>query len=174
MVEIIGTHRLSEFREEDEKRAFPHEELVEIRRAVESVPEEVFLESESGMEVGEFDSIVGESLPRYLVEGSGECALWAEEDFGHSVDLYQPEMGIAIELEKSSRKYVWKDLAKFGRGAHDEFEGKKTVEFGCLVVPDYYSGSPVFSGTRKILRFMEPMLDIDEIVVIGFNKPTSK
>lgn len=150
------------------------DELSQIRQAIESVPEEVFFESESGREVKEFDRRVGQNLPDYSLEGSDGCVLWEEEGFSHSVDLYHPEKRIAVELEKSERKYVWKDLAKFGRGAHIEVDGRKKVEFGCLVVPDYYSGSTVFSGTRKMLRFMEPMLDLDEIIIIGFSKPTSE
>lgn len=174
MVEIIGTHRLSEFRDRNEELAFPQDELSQIRQAVESVPEKVFFETKSGQEVKEFDRRVGQNLPKYLLEESDGLALWEEEGFNHSVDLYHPKKRIAIELEKSERKYVWKDLAKFGRGAHTEADGVNKVEFGCLVVPDYYSGSTVFSGTRKMLRFMEPMLDLDEIVIIGFSKPTSE
>jgi hypothetical protein len=174
MVEIIGSHRLSEFRDKNEEHAFPQDELSQIRRAIESVPEDVFLESESGREVIEFDRRVGQSLTKYSLEGSNECSLWEEEGFNHSVDLYHPEKRIAIELEKSERKYVWKDLAKFGRGAHTEVNERKKVEFGCLVVPDYYSGSTVFSGTRKMLRFMEPMLDLNELVILGFSKPASE
>ena len=90
------------------------------------------------------------------------------------MDLYHPEKRIAIELEKSESKYVWKDLAKFGRGAHTNVNGKQIVEFGCLVVPDYYSGSTVFSGTQKTLRFMQPILDLQEIVILEFSKPTSE
>ena len=173
MVKIIGTHRLSEFRVKNGKHVFPQDELLQIRRAIESVPKEVFLQSEPGFEVSEFDLCVEQSLPEYSSEGEGECALWEDEGFGHSVDLYHPKKRIAIELEKSERKYVWKDIAKFGRGGHTSTNGGNTIEYGCLVVPDYYSGSPVFSGTRKILRFMEPMLDLDDIVIIGFNKPNS-
>jgi len=163
MVEIIGEHRLSEFQDGIEERAFPPDELSRIRQAIESVPKDVFFESKSGLEVREFDRGIGQSLPEYSLEDSDQCVLWQEDKFSHSVDLYHPEKRIAIELEKSERKYVWKDLAKFGRGAHTEADGRNTVEYGCLVVPDYYSGSAVFSGTRKMLRFMEPMLDLDEI-----------
>ncbi|WP_440988372.1 hypothetical protein [Haloarchaeobius baliensis] len=174
MVEIIGEHRLSEFRDRDEEDAFPPDELSRIRGAIESVPEEVFLESKSGDEVTEFDRRIGQELSNYSLEGAEECALWEEEGFKHTVDLYQPEKRIAIEVEKSERKYVWKDLVKFGRGAHTEVDGGKSVEYGCLVVPDYYSGSPVFSGTRKMLRFVEPMLGVREIVILGFRKPRSE
>jgi hypothetical protein len=130
MVEIIGSHRLSEFRDKNEEHAFPQDELSQIRRAIESVPEDVFLESESGREVIEFDRRVGQSLTKYSLEGSNECSLWEEEGFNHSVDLYHPEKRIAIELEKSERKYVWKDLAKFGRGAHTEVNERKKSNLG--------------------------------------------
>jgi len=174
MVEIVGTHRLSKFRDGDGGCEFPQDDLLQIQQAIESVPEKVFFESESGREVREFDRRVGQNLSNYLLEGSDECALWKEEGFYHSVDLYHPEKRIAIELEKSERKYVWKDLTKFGRGAHTETGGRNKVEFGCLVVPDHYSGRSVFSGTERMLKFMEPMLDLEEIVIIGFSKPTSK
>lgn len=174
MVEIVGTHRLSEFRGGNQERAFPQDELSQIRQAIESVPKEVFLKSEPGREVTNFDHKIEQDLSNYSFEGSDGCALWDEEDFNHSVDLYHSKKRIAIELEKSERKYVWKDLSKFGRGAHTEADGRMKIEFGCLVVPDYYSGRKVFSGTRRMLKFMEPMLDLDEIVIIGFNKPTSE
>ena len=174
MVDIVGTHRLTEVREGDTKFERRQDEIERIRQAIKSVPERVFVESESGDEATEFDRAVGQGLSDYLIEGTEETELWAEEGFGHSVDLYHPDKRIAIELEKSEKKYVWKDLAKFGRGAHSETDGRSTIEVGCLVVPDYYSGRAVFSGTEKMLRFMEPMLDLDEIVIIGFNKPTSE
>jgi len=174
MVEIVGMHKLSEFREEKPSPSFPKDELSRIQQAVESVPGDIFLDSQLGDEVREFDEVVRQNLPNYSGEGSNECVLWAEEGFGHSVDLYHSEKQIAIELEKSEKKYVWKDLAKFGRGAHPDVRGGEKVKFGCLVVPDYYSGSTVFSGTRSLLKFMEPMLDLDEVVIIGFSKPTSE
>jgi len=43
MVEIIGEHRLSEFQDGIEERAFPPDELSRIRQAIESVPKDVFL-----------------------------------------------------------------------------------------------------------------------------------
>jgi len=42
MVEIIGEHRLSEFQDGIEERAFPPDELSRIRQAIESVPKDVF------------------------------------------------------------------------------------------------------------------------------------
>ena len=174
MVEIIGTHRLSEFRDGDLTHTFLQDEVPRIRSAIESVPEEVFLDSEHDNEVDEFDSIVGEKLSNYSVEGTGECSLWTDEGFNHRVDLYHREKRIAIELQKSEKKYVWKDLAKFGRGAHTQARGGGKIKYGCLVVPDYYSGKSVFTGTRKILRFMSPMLDTEEIIIIGFHNPPSQ
>lgn len=172
MVEIVGTHSLSEFRD-DTNCSFPETELLEIQQAIEAVPESVISESDSGKEVTEFDDIVGQNLPQYSTEGSGECKLWAEDGFHHKVDLYHKQNRIAIELEKSEKKYAWKDIVKFGRGGSTYDSNKKKIEYGCLVVPDYYLSKrrPVFSGTRQILRFMEPMLDVQEIVVIGFHDP---
>jgi len=172
MVEIIGTHSLSEFRE-DTNCSFPETELLEIKQAIEAVPESVILESDSGKEVTDFDDIVGQNLPQYSTEGSGDCKLWAEDGFHHMVDLYHKQKRIAIELEKSERKYVWKDLVKFGRGGSTYEGDRKKIEYGCLVVPDYYlsKSRPVFSGTRRMLEFIEPMLDVQGIVVIGFNDP---
>jgi len=173
MVDIVGTHRLSEFNEEA-MCSFPEPELSEIRQAIATVPESVLLESDSGDEVTEFDNIVAQNLSQYSTEGSGECRLWAEDGFQHSVDLYHKQKRIAIELEKSEKKYAWKDLVKFGRGGSTYDSDRKKVEYGCLVVPDYYLSKkrPVFSGTRKILKFIEPMLDVHEIVVIGFHDPS--
>jgi hypothetical protein len=174
MVDIIGTHRLNDFRE-DSNREFPKAQLSEIKQAVEAVPESVLLESDSGDEATEFDNLVAEHLPEYSTEGSNECVLWAGDGFQHSVDLYHTEERIAIELEKSEKKYVWKDLVKFGRGGCTSNGDRKKVEYGCLVVPDYYlsESRPVFSGTRQTLKFIEPMLDNQGIVIIGFHNPNA-
>jgi hypothetical protein len=174
MVDIVGTHRLSEFREPPHGQSFPEDELSRIQQAIESVPDSAFLNSSSGKEVVTFDEVIAQNLPNYSTEGSEACMLWAEDGFRHSVDLYHPEKRIAIELEKSEAKYVWRDFVKFGRGAHTTKAGRNTIEFGCLVVPEYYSNRPVFSGTRKMLEFMEPMLDVTEVVVIGFRDPNSR
>lgn len=174
MVDIVGTHSLSEFRE-DTRCSFPETDFLEIRQAVEAVPESVIRESDSGDEVKEFDELVGQNLPQYSTEGSRECQLWAEEGFGHKVDLYNNQKRIAIELEKSEKKYAWKDFVKFGRGGSTYDGDRNKIEYGCLVVPDYYLSRkrPVFSGTRQMLKFMEPMLDVQEIVVIGFHNPNA-
>jgi len=173
MVDIVGVHRLSEFRDGEQNQPFPEDELSVIQQAVASVPEEAFLQSQRGEEVQEFDTVIAQNLPQYSVEGTDACSLWATDGFGHSVDLYHPEKRIAIELEKSEKKYVWKDLVKFGRGAHTSVKNRDTIEFGCLVVPEYYAGRPVFSGTRRMLSFMEPMIDVSEIVVLGFRDPST-
>jgi len=174
MVDIVGTQRLSEFRE-SATGSFPKSEISKIRRAIEDVPESVLLESDRGDEAKEFDDVVARNLPQYSTEGSEECVLWAEDGFGHSVDLYHEQERIAIELEKSEKKYVWKDLVKFGRGGVTYDGDRKKVEYGCLVVPDYYLSKkrPVFSGTRRMLEFIEPMVDVREIVVIGFHDPNA-
>lgn len=39
MVEVVETHRVSEFRDENEKRSFPQDELSQIRQAIVSVLE---------------------------------------------------------------------------------------------------------------------------------------
>lgn len=173
MVKIIGTHQLSEFRE-DSENIFPEPELSGIQQAIEAVSESVLLESDSGDEVTAFDEVVAQNLPRYSTEGSQECMLWADDDLRHKVDLYHKEKRIAIELEKSEKKYVWKDLVKFGRGGATYDGDRRQIEYGCLIVPDYYLSKrrPVFSGTRQMLKFIEPMLDLHEVVVIGFHDPS--
>jgi hypothetical protein len=65
-----------------------------------------------------------------------------------------------------------KYLVKFGEFTDD---GDKKIEYGYLVVPDDYPSNerPGFSRTRQMLKFIEPMLDVQAIVVLGFYNPSA-
>jgi len=74
--------------------------------------------------------VMADGLPEYEYEGPNEnnpeCQLWRDEFF-HSVDLYHPEKRIAIEVEKSERKYIWKDLATPEAGRRTRADGRNRV-----------------------------------------------
>jgi len=70
---------------------------------------------------------------------SSKCKLW-EPDFQNSVDLFNPERKIAIEIEKAEIKRVIHDILKLVN-ASKTFKPK--VRFGVLMVPDKY-----FVGSR--------------------------
>lgn len=72
-------------------------------------------------------------------EKSSKCKLW-QPDFQYSVDLFNPERKIAIEIEKAEIKRVIHDILKLVN-ASKTFKPK--VRFGVLLVPDKY-----FVGSR--------------------------
>jgi len=61
-------------------------------------------------EVGGFDAAIADDLSQYEYEGDAaggfnpNCKLWSHQGFNYSVDLYDADARIAIEVEKSERK----------------------------------------------------------------------
>lgn len=54
------------------------------------------------------------------------CKLWSHQGFNYSVDLYDADARIAIEVEKSERKNVSDDLLKFQKGYRTQKVGSFT------------------------------------------------
>jgi len=141
MVVIEEVTRLSERRTQTSSEAFPDELLASIRSAVEAVPTSVFDGSTKHTEVGEFDAAIANGLPQYEYEGDAaggfnpNCKLWSHLGFNYSVDLYDADARIAIEVEKSERKNVSDDLLKFQKGYRTQKDSRPKIEFGCLIVP---------------------------------------
>jgi hypothetical protein len=175
MVEVVESGFLHQIKGEGDSREFPDTELRNIKSAIKQVSDTAFVDSAHDDEVTILDAVMADRLPEYEYEGPNEnnpeCQLWRDEFF-HSVDLYHPEKRIAIEVEKSERKYIWKDLAKFSRGGKTYKSRREKIEFGCLVVPVNYSGGGnIFQGAMTILDFMRPMLFVKDVAVIGYREP---
>ncbi len=106
MVEVESVSMLSERRKQTSSQSFPSDTLASIRSAVEQVPEDFFRNSSKNTEIGAFDAEIAEGLPEYEYEGdraggyNPNCKLWSHLGFNYSVDLYQPDERIAIEVEK--------------------------------------------------------------------------
>jgi len=106
MVVIEEVTRLSERRTQTSSEAFPDEALSSIRAAVEAVPVNVFDDSTKHTEVGGFDAAIADRLSQYEYEGDAtggynpNCKLWSHQGFNYSVDLYDADARIAIEVEK--------------------------------------------------------------------------
>jgi len=180
MVVIEDVTRLSDRRKQTSSEAFPSDALESIRSAVEAVPESVFEDTTKHTEIGEFDAQIADHLPRYEYEGSRaggynpNCKLWSHLGFSYSVDLYDEDERIAIEVEKSERKYISDDLLKFQKGYRTQKDGRPKIEFGCLVVPVNYRGSEnIYQHSLRKLDFMKGVLFIDDVAVIGYRIPTS-
>lgn len=165
MVSVVGVRFLHEYGD-DTTRRFPETELSELRFAIESVDDGVFLETERGGEVG-LDEEIASHLNSYAPEGKTEHHLWA--DSNHSVDLYNSSEKIAVEIEKTEQKNIWKNLIKFSRG------NEGGINYGCVVVPENYSTSrgerDLFSHAQRALEFTSPLIPIDDIAVIGYHDP---
>nr|WP_232820544.1 hypothetical protein [Halorussus litoreus] len=122
MVVVENVTRLSDRRTQTSSEAFPDDTLELIQSAVEAVPTSVFEDTTKHKEIGAFDAAIAEGLPQYEYEGAAtggfnpNCKLWSHQGFNYSVDLYDADARIAIEVEKSERKNVSDDLLKFQKG----------------------------------------------------------
>jgi hypothetical protein len=178
MVTVVDTDVLSNQRTQTKYREFPRSELDAIVSAVDSVDTDVFVDAEHAHELRAFDDRIAESLPAYEYEHATEsgrnpaCKLWKDKGFDHSVDLYQPEERIAIEIEKSERKRVSDDLLKFIKGGQTYRDKRHRIEFGCLIVPTNYRGrGNIFGGVETTLDFMRGILHVEDVAVVGYEDP---
>ena len=178
MVVVEQVTRLSERRNQISSEAFPDEALASIRSAVEAVPASVFDGSTKHTEIGAFDAAIADGLPQYEYEGDAaggynpNCKLWSHLGFNYSVDLYDADARIAIEVEKSERKNVSDDLLKFQKGHRTKKDGRPKIEFGCLIVPVNYLGRHnLYQHSLTKLDFMKGVLFIDDVAVIGYRDP---
>lgn len=169
MVEVVRERRLSEIRSQKTSRRFPDDEHQKIVSAVEQVPEDAHIE--------DFDGIIADVLPEYAYEwdsDSGrnvETKLWGPR-FNHSVDLYHHEKRIAIEIEKTQRKRISDDILKFIKGGKTRKDGRKKIEFGCLIVPaEHPDYGNLFEHSITTLEFMRSILHVEDIAVIGYRMP---
>lgn len=165
MVSVVGVRFLHDYRE-DATRHFPKPELSKFRSAIEAVDRRVFIETGSEKEVS-LDEEMASHLDSYSSEGKTEHQLW--EKSNHSVDLYNPNTQIAVEIEKTEQKNIWKNLIKLSRGK------EVGIDYGCVVVPENYSTSggerDLFSHAQRALEFTSPLIPIDDIAIIGYHDP---
>ena len=178
MVVVKEVTRLSERRNQTSSEAFPDEALASIRSAVDAVPASVFDGSTKHTEIGAFDATIADGLPQYEYEGDAaggynpNCKLWSHQGFIYSVDLYDADTRIAIEVEKSERKNVSDDLLKFQKGHRTKKDGRPKIEFGCLIVPVNYLGRHnLYQHSLTKLDFMKGVLFIDDVAVLGYRDP---
>jgi len=94
------------------------------------------------------------------------------QGFNYSVDLYDADVRIAIEVEKSERKNVSDDLLKFQKGYRTQKDSRPKIEFGCLILPVNYLGRHnLYQHSLTKFDFMKGVLFIDDVVVIGYRDP---
>lgn len=178
MVEVVRTGFLSGIRSQSTYRVFPDDDHEKIVSAVETVPDRIFTDGKKGVEIRKFDSVISDELPDYAHEHDSEagrnsaCKLWADAGFNHSVDLYNPDKRIAIEIEKSETKRVSDDILKFIKGGKSQKDNRQLIEFGCLIVPVNYNGTiNIFDGCMNNLEFMRGVLFVEDIAVVGYRDP---
>jgi len=181
MVKTVKIGFLSDLRSQTKYRKFPSDERTKIVSAIESVPKRIFTEGKKGIEIKKFDSVISDRLPEYVHEHDSEtgrnstCKLWSKQGFNHSVDLYNPDKRIAIEIEKSETKRVSDDILKFIKGGKSQKDNRKMIEFGCLIVPVNYRGKiNIFDGCINNLKFMRGVLFVEDIAVVGYRDPRWK
>ena len=152
-----------------------------IRSAVDAAPTSVFEGTTKHKEIGAFDASIADGLPRYEYEEvatggyNPNCKLLSHWGFNYSVDLYNADARIAIDVEKIERKNISDDLLKFQKGYHTQKDGRPKIRFGYLVVPVNYRGSDnLYQHSLTKLDFMKGVLFIDDVAVIGYRVPTTE
>lgn len=91
--------------------------------------------------------------------------------YGFRVDIYHLGKKIAIEIEKSETKLIWKILCKFSLGAK---RGK--IKHAILIVPMEYWGrnkkSPthIFKDAVNTSKFLGQILWTKNLAIIGYRK----
>ena len=170
MVEVVGMRFLHEFRDQDSEDHFPDDELSSLKTAIETIGKKSFLDAKRPTDIT-FDSELAQLLPNYSVDGRTEYRLW--NDSKHTVDLYNSEKRIAVEIEKTERKNVWKDLWKFARASSPG--GVDRIEYGCLILPENYSTTKrdhnVYKQSINVLKFTATVLPLRDIALIGYRDP---
>ncbi|WP_020220526.1 hypothetical protein [Halarchaeum acidiphilum] len=176
MVKVVKEGFLNqEIRDTKTSRSFPEDQYERILSSVEEAPIHI-LEKDSDEDL---DRHIAHGLPDYHFEQDARtgrnprCKLWCP-DFDHSVDLYNTDERIAIEIEKSQRKRVSDDVLKFIRGGKTHENNRKKIEFGCLVVPvNWGSGNnDLFNEAMNCMRFIRSVLHVEDIAVIGYRIPS--
>lgn len=169
MVNVEGVACLHEFRKGGTV-CFPEDELNKLKSAIEAVDADIFHDTPKGEQVP-LDSHIASGLDEYLSDEQTEYQLW--DKFGLSVDLYNPEKHIAVEIEKTEQKWVWKNLIKFSRGMEQDTD--KQVDFGCIIVPvNYPGGGNIFSHAKNALEFTSPLIPIQDVLIIGYRDPRDR
>jgi hypothetical protein len=92
------------------------------------------------------------------------------KNYNFAFDAYDNDRKIAIEIEKSEIKYIWKIMCKFIVGARE-----KKINYAILIVPMKYAGKKVKKPTRlfneaiRITKFISDILWIKNIAIIGLD-----
>lgn len=87
---------------------------------------------------------------------------------GFMVDIYHPKRKMAVEIEKSEVKNVWKDLIKFSIG-----NKKGLIKYGVLICPKLYSGkgrkvyTKPYNRAIEIYEFMKNLY-FGRLLIIGY------
>ena len=90
---------------------------------------------------------------------------------GHRYDIYNWDKKVAVEIEESEAKYLWKDFIKLSVGAR-----KRRVEHAILICPMYYKGQGMkrqgsfYSSAISISNFMADFLWMKNLAIIGYDK----
>lgn len=97
--------------------------------------------------------------------------------FKHSVDLYNAELRIAIEVEKTKETTLLLDVVKFIVGYKRLWNGRPIIKYGVLIFPDRYrnrhrvssQGSVFKRRIHNELAFINQILFIRDILLIEYN-----
>lgn len=124
---------------------FPNEHRMFIENALKSIN----LHSQKEIQAN-LDKALGDKLREYgYTDNEEKCSFWLPE-FRKRVDLYHPDAGIAIEVEKAEIKRIVHDVLKLINGSLT-FVPK--IKYGVLVIPEHYFVNDRGAGADKSKSF---------------------
>jgi hypothetical protein len=97
--------------------------------------------------------------------------------FKYCVDLYNPELRIAIEVEKTKETTLLLDVAKFIAGNKRSLKNRPIIEYGVLMFPERYRSK---NGNQSVkcafkkrilneLAFINQILFVKDILLIQYD-----
>lgn len=90
-------------------------------------------------------------------------------DNAYRFDIYNWNDKVAMEIEESEVKYVWKDLVKLSIGAR-----RRRVTYGLLICPAAYSAKKlkrpvkIYNDAIRISNFMADLIWVKNLAIIGY------
>lgn len=179
-MEIVNCYTLKDLRFKKEGTPFPEVERKKIIKAIENIRIKNYYKYSKK---GAFEKALTNELPGYT-DNKDECKVFKSikskiknGTIRNSVDLYNPLLRIAIEVEKTKTTTLLLDVIKFIVGYKRRLGGKPIIEHGVLIIPDKYrtsnkpegSGDEPFKRLCNDLALISPFLFVNDILIVVYD-----
>lgn len=162
------------------KGKFPEEEGNKITNAIERIEFRDFEDYKKNFE----EYLASELAGRYTSKSdklrvfkSIKSKIKDSGPFKQAVDLYNEDLRIAIEVEKTKETTLLLDIIKFIIGNKRNINGKSIIDYGVLIIPDKYrnekypdgQGSNFISRLKNDLAFINQILFVKDILIVVYD-----